>query len=212
MPFWSKNKKETPVNLASLPLTVKGALLKREVGLLCFNAANDSAGVMAKQLLPNSTISRTTFLQLTKMTLEFHSFYLHMVDRFAFELLGQSKRDLIIDSTILSSLENAIATCFPEADDLLKQRMVAEALTNFNNAQEEYAGCKVLLAPAHTMYSDIELPFPTALTSRLYRNVMSCFQDEYHSDPESFMALLVVMTEQVIPIRGRVVEIGQLLS
>jgi hypothetical protein len=78
-------------------------------------------------------------------------FFLHMLDRYAFEIGGSRVRDTLIDAITQNAIEGVVIASFDSSnvkegfDDKKWQRNITiSALEEFNEAQIDYSSCKGL--------------------------------------------------------------------
>ena len=90
-------------------------------------------------------------------------------------------------------------------------KLVAEAMENFNAAQEEYGPCKIMVFADSTQgLNDLTLDFPEAVMSRLYVTIAETLNQD---TPELYVALLGAVVEQLktVDFKEKIMGAGKFL-
>ncbi len=199
MRFFGRGRGKERINGEKDQVTALGNVLD-EVYATIFVAAATSASAV-------NTISDTKwnaklapFVQ-ARVHCEFYYFYAHVMDRFAFQELGEQGRDFFVDAIVDLGLTPLIKHSFPDAGEESWQRLIHDELENFNSAQDEYATCRIfMLKQTEKPFEDAFSDNPEALGSRLFQNITEELEKnspELDASPtDAFLAIHAIVLEQ----------------
>jgi hypothetical protein len=76
---------------------------------------------------------------------EFMYFFIQLTDRYAFNQLGNERRNKLYDALVPATIDATIETFFGHCPQNIKDGIERDFYSNLNNAQMDYGSCKELL-------------------------------------------------------------------
>lgn len=208
MRLFTKSKKVQ----VSLDPSLAKHITSVEVYIAITQASLNSADDICRGWIENTTDDQKLYANLHyRVVSEFFYFFSHYMDRLAFASLCEGSRDALVDVIDELGFYPLIRTLFPDAGEEWRLKVVAQQMTNFNLAQEEYGVCKTLLPEDTTEgLHDLYLDSPETVVSRLYHHIAETLNQDH---PMLYLELFkTVMTQlSTIEMEEKVKEAGKYL-
>jgi hypothetical protein len=175
MPKWFRGRDDDRARPATSELPLRA--LEQAVVLASLSAAAD----IQKAWPQHTGIALTNPQDGYAISMEILYFFLHIVNRDAFELGGSAARDQIQDALVVRVLDGVIRASFDARNARAEfdserwfKRMLEEAIENLNSAEMEYGHLTEVFGDGADM---LDFSQPTVLVA-LHRNVAAVCSEE----------------------------------